>query len=248
MTKVVIGITSSFEKIIDPVSFTGYVRIGTSHDYIQSIEATNAIPFVLAPTHLKSVIEGMISNIDGLILTGGKDINPLMYNEEPQIGLGDLSPERDVFEKILLDEAIKQQKPVLGICRGMQFINVYFGGTLFQDLNKNDAKYLKHVHQNHPALITHYVNIKSNSFLATIGLESQIGVNSFHHQAINRLGKDLTVTALANDQIIEGIELINEKTFIVGVQWHPEMMNKTDKNAQKIFISFIEEVKKRKKK
>ena len=138
MKKPIIGITSAYER---EEELLNYHRTTVSIDYTKSIVATGGIPIVLPVTDDRTIIKAQLSLIDGLILSGGTDINPLLYGQDFKTGIGTVSPERDNYEMIVLEEFLKTGKAILGICRGHQLLNVYFGGTLFQDAQYYKGEY-----------------------------------------------------------------------------------------------------------
>jgi len=178
--------------------------------------------------------------VDGLLISGGQDVNPQNYGEEPLPNLGDIFPERDDFEYGLLKAALEAKKPVLGICRGVQIINTYFKGSLYQDLSYMGIDVLKHNQVNTPSRVTHSVTVDKNSKLFEIFGEEKFMVNSFHHQAIKEVGNGLVKTAAAPDGITEAVEK-TDYPFLVGVQWHPEMLHESVEMMNKLFARFIRE-------
>lgn len=237
--KPIIGISSSL--IIDQSGmFPGYKRAYVNKDYVDAVLENGGIPFIIPFSHSKYCIRAQVMAIDGLILSGGQDIFPLNYGEEPSQKLGDIFPERDQYEYSLLGEAMKIGIPILGICRGAQIINTYLGGTLNQDLSymEHSSSILKHWQAHSPELRTHSVVIEKQSKLNKIFTNETILVNSFHHQTINKLGNEIKATAFAKDGVIEAIEHVSYP-FMVGIQWHPEMLIHTCKNMNNLFLAMI---------
>lgn len=179
---------------------------------------------------------------DGLLLPGGADIAPSLYGQEKSEKCGTPNITRDSAEPVILDAFLKSGKPVFAICRGFQLLNVHLGGTLIQDIPKN-GKFRKHMDFFTRADSIHRINICENSVLYDILGASTADVNSMHHQAIDKTGANLTVTASSPDGIIEATEL-NNYPFCLGVQWHPEHMSKKNSNQQKLFDRFVAECKK----
>jgi putative glutamine amidotransferase len=184
----------------------------------------------------------LMQNCSGLILTGGTDIYPGFYRTDETEFEGSYTPERDEYEKELLDIAFKKNIPVLGICRGCQFINVYFKGTLISDLRKENGE----IHNKYPdnTVRHHDVFINKDSCLYEIVKEEKYLVTSSHHQAIEKTGEGLMITAIAEDGIKEGIEFSDKenKSFLLGIQWHPELMDNYDNPFSKnILMKFLEE-------
>ncbi|BEO89236.1 gamma-glutamyl-gamma-aminobutyrate hydrolase family protein [Fusobacterium nucleatum] len=237
----IIGISSSV--IVDEAgSFAGYKRAYVNKDYVDAVVRAGGVPLIIPFSTDKEVIISQAQLIDGLILSGGHDINPYNYGQEPSQKIGEIFPERDTYEMILLEESKKRNIPILGICRGFQLINVAAGGTLYQDLSLIPGNILKHNQVSNPTLKTHKVEIKENSFISSIfGKETM--VNSFHHQVIDKVANDFIVVAKASDGVVEAIEHKTYK-FLVAVQWHPEMLAVNCEKARELFSKFVEEAKK----
>ena len=246
MKKPLIGISGSTTHLENGL-FAGYKRSSLDQNYIDSVIRAGGVPYVLPFNTDDEVIEEMVKNVDAIILSGGNDVFPLIYGEEPKEKLGEIFPDRDHFDTILIKTAEKLKKPILGICRGHQLINVIFGGTLHQDLSYSENISIKHFQKAKWNVFTHSISIDKNSFLNDI-FESGIGfVNSFHHQIINKIAPGFKPIAKSSDGVIEAIENLNTQNLILGIQWHPEMMSATDKYAHKIFKKFIDYVKNKKK-
>jgi len=240
--KPIIGISGSI-LIAEGGVFTGYQRAYVNHAYVEAVIKAGGIPFIIPFNIDKEITKEQIKYIDGLILSGGHDIFPQLFGEEPRQNIGETFLDRDNFDILLLKTAVDQKKPVLGICRGHQIINVAFGGTMYQDLSYNKDIYIKHSQATKWDRPTHAVEVKENSFLSKIFGKEGL-VNSFHHQIVNKVADGFKITALSKDGAVEGIENISDDKFILGVQWHPESMIHTDKNSVKLFEKFVERVKK----
>lgn len=238
MNKAVIGIFTNIDFDKNYI-FAGYPRISINQDYSRSIEEAGGVPILIAPTTCFENLEKQISLCDGVIFSGGHDINPLLYNEQPTEKLGDLSPIRDAFEFEAYKIAEKLGKSILGICRGNQLFNVFNGGTLFQDNSYSNSK-IKHMNSSNPEMPVHDIIIKEDSFLYKALRKTQIRVNSFHHQSIKDVAPGFKIAATALDGIIESIEKDCKNQFIAGIQWHPEMMSRNSEDAKKIFKYFID--------
>ena len=238
----IIGISSSI--IVDNSgSFAGYMRAYVNKDYVDAVIRAGGVPLIIPFSVDKEVIISQAQLIDGLILSGGHDINPYNYGQEPSQKIGEIFPERDIYEMILLEESKKRDIPILGICRGFQLINVAAGGTLYQDLSLIPGNILKHNQVSKPTLKTHKIQIEENSVISSIfGKETM--VNSFHHQALDKVADDFRVVARASDGVVEAIEHKTYK-FLVAVQWHPEMLAVECEKARELFVRFIEEAKNR---
>ena len=189
--------------------------------YYKQIVEAGAIPLILPPVADIDVIEDTLSAIDGLLLTGGADINPLWMGEEPQPALGNVNAERDLPELLLTRRAFERQMPILGICRGVQTLAVALGGHVAQDIASLSA--IKHSQTADRTETTHSVDIITGSTLHSLYNTGRLAVNSFHHQAVDQPGPRFRTTATAPDGIIEAIES-NEHKPVMGVQWHPEWL------------------------
>lgn len=240
MKSPIIGITGDV-TIAKFFSIFWNKRAGINEAYVKTVSRTPGIPIILPVSHRKNAAQ-LISNIDGLILSGGNDVSPEIYGEEPLSKLRELNPERDYFEIELLKEAIIQNKPVLGICRGFQLMNTAFGGTLYQDASYNEQYNLQHMQQTDPTFPIHSIKIKEGSIIHSI-LGSSIKVNSLHHQMLKDVSKDFHPTAWSKDGVIEAIEK-NDGSFIIGVQWHPEILSEGTPSMQSIFDRFVREASK----
>lgn len=240
--KPVIGISGSI-TVMESGRFPGYRRTYVNEDYVTAVKMAGGIPLVLPMIDDETVIDDYMNVIDGLVLSGGHDVEPLRYKEQPLMRIGQTFPERDTFDIHLVERALDRDIPVLGICRGHQILNVALGGSLYQDLSYIPSCEIKHDQYSDPSLPTHEVDIEPNSRLHRIVGQTRVRTNSFHHLAIKELAKDLQVVALSDDGVIEAVEH-KEKAHVMGVQWHPEMMAaKQDVYMSKLFHSLIEDCK-----
>lgn len=211
--------------------------------YINSVTSAGGVPLLLPVINNKEDIKQYLNNIDGLIFSGGEDILPEIYGENPINELRAISTERDFFEIELFKLAYDMDKPILGICRGIQLINVASGGTLYQDIHVQRENALGH----YPTKIKrdslyHFIDIEKGSKLFDIFNEERIMVNSFHHQSVKNVSQSFRITARSYDGIIEAIEA-KDKKFVVGVQWHPEALVTNYKEFEKLFGQFIDAAK-----
>lgn len=233
-----IGILANIETM-DRDPFLGQERTCLNQSYIQSIIKAGGIPLILPVVQEKEIIHSYVSLIDGLVLSGGYDVHPHLYGEEPHPDLGAIHPERDAFEIEALKKTYEQKKPILGICRGLQVINVAFGGTLYQDLSHaGSSERIKHIQQTKHYTATHLVDLISDTQLRDIFGQETIGTNTFHHQSVKKMAPGFIVNAKSRDGIIEGIEKV-DYPFFIGVQWHPERMVDHHLNMLNLFSAFI---------
>ena len=230
--KKIIGVTPRVNKINNQDSFSVY------QNYFEAIIKAGALP-ILLPVADKEDLKQIMANVDGLLVTGGNDVNPSLYGEE-----NTHSSPAELYEDLndlnLINIALDTNKPILGICKGLQIVNVYFKGSLFQDIETFKKTNKNHNQHNLDPLVglnsnTYPTRFVKDSVLYEIFDESY-NVNSFHHQCIKDVGKMLKVSAYSEDNIIEPIELANK---IICVQWHPERLIHDEKhlNIFKYFVS-----------
>ena len=191
--------------------------------YINAVMRAGGVPVVLPINGDKEVMKRMIETIDALIMTGGEDIDPVYYGEEPIPQQGEIVPERDAFDIEMIKLAVAQDIPLLGICRGHQLMNVAFGGTLYQDIpSQIKTGVLKHSQRAPGWYGTHKVQIQEGSILATALGKTSVYTNTFHHQAVKDVAPGFIVTARTSDGVVEAIEKKDNKK-VFGFQFHPEM-------------------------
>ncbi|MFZ5642217.1 MAG: gamma-glutamyl-gamma-aminobutyrate hydrolase family protein [Bacillota bacterium] len=192
--------------------------------YAEAVEAGGGIPVPLAYSSDENVLKGVSRILNGLILSGGGDVDPVYFGEEPVPAVGEVCPDRDMFEINMARRALKNNIPVLGICRGMQVLNIAAGGDIFQDIgNRPGGPGIKHFQQAprwHP---THQINIDKGTVLASILGEGPIRVNSYHHQAVRNPAPGFIISARSQDGLAEAIESGNY-LFALGIQCHPETL------------------------
>lgn len=238
--KPIIGITPS--PMEDTQSHGSFVRYAIATTYTEAVEAAGGIPIVLPPQ--QGNVEALLDVIDGLLISGGGDIRPDRYGDS------DVHPKtygihdgRDELELALVREAIRRDMPVLCICRGIQVLNVALGGTLIQDIPDQYSPEIAHAQQERGIRKEdpgHSVRVISGSLLQRTYDSDTIEVNSFHHQAIRGLGAGLVVNAVAPDGIIESVSLPN-CSWVLGVQWHPEMMFRDHQEHLRPFTALVAE-------
>ncbi|MBF0442864.1 MAG: gamma-glutamyl-gamma-aminobutyrate hydrolase family protein [Oligoflexales bacterium] len=240
--KPVIGIVGNM-MIMDSGPFPGLERTYVNHDYIDSVLIGGGIPVVLPIVADEQAVSSQLDRVDGVLVSGGFDVDPLRYGQEPSRELGFIYPARDEFDLMAIKAALELGKPVFGICRGLQIINVAFGGTLSQDVSLMDTGELriKHFQATKSSADTgHTISIASGSRLSKI-FPYETVVNSFHHQCIDKLAEGFSATARAKDGIIEAIEK-KDGSFVMAVQWHPEMMiSGKNRLMPELFRMFVSE-------
>lgn len=228
----VIGITANF----------GDKGAELAEGYFRSIELAGGIPVVIPITENHIELAALLDRIDGLVLSGGADINPLYLGEDPIPQLGSINPRRDRMEILLTRLAYDRQLPILGICRGIQMLTAVLGGKLYQDIqSQSESSFpIKHSQDLARGVASHFVDAVPGSIVQTL-LGDRFAVNSFHHQAVSKCGPLLRPTAYSADGIIEAVESTEYKS-VVGVQWHPEcFILEDDRCMHPLFRWFVEE-------
>ncbi len=216
-----------------------------SQRYILTLTAAGALPWMIPLVgDDESTLRGIYDELDGVFLPGGADIDPASYAEERHPLCDRTDAARDAVELKLVRWAMADRKPVLGVCRGVQVINLAAGGTLYQDLADQYAGTIKHDYfpfsgQYSRDHLAHNVEVAQNTRLAEIIGAGTVRVNSMHHQGIRELGRGLVATAIAPDGLIEAAETTNG-SFVLGVQWHPEALTDRDERMRRLFDEFVE--------
>lgn len=230
MKKPIIGVTPLFDRERDSY----WMLPG----YLEGLEQAGAIPIVLPLPEDLDDLPQLVSLCDGLLFTGGQDVSPALYGETPKPTCGEICPARDRMEQVLLHLALERDLPVLGICRGIQFLNAVLGGTLYQDLPTEHPSQTQH-HMTPPYdRAMHTVTIQPGTPLVELLGTEHIGVNSYHHQAVKTLAPCLTEMAWSEDGLIEAV-CLPEKRFVWAVQWHPEFSFRVNEDSRKIFGAFV---------
>jgi putative glutamine amidotransferase len=207
--------------------------------YVRAIEAAGGLPLILPITDRKAGIARLLDLVDGLLITGsGPDLDPSLYNETKRYRFKVMSRERTGFELALAKQVWERELPTLGICGGMQLLNVAAGGSLYQDLPAQLKTLIRHQQHASATEPSHWVTVQAGTRLREIVKASKIRVNSSHHQGVKSVPADLIINARAEDGVIEGIEA-PEHPFLVGVQWHPEFLYTSDPVSRKLFSTLL---------
>jgi putative glutamine amidotransferase len=213
--------------------------------YINALESFGLAPVLITPGHTGSSIDALVDACCGLVLSGGEDVDPSRYGEEPSPALGQVEPLRDEMEFRAVECATARGMPVFGICRGLQVLNVHFGGTLYQDIaTDRPGEQLTHQQTQPWFERTHSATVLQDSLLSSIVGEERLLINSFHHQAVKHLAPGMRVVARADDGMVEAIER-PEYPWLLGVQWHPERNEAAAPDTdpdRRLFIGFRDAV------
>ncbi|MFD0897443.1 gamma-glutamyl-gamma-aminobutyrate hydrolase family protein [Loigolactobacillus binensis] len=207
----------------------------TPETYAHAVTASGGLPLMI-PAMAPALVPEVLATVDAVLLSGGHDVSPDLYGAALDPATGELDRARDLFEIALVKQALAAHKPILGICRGQQIINVALGGTLIQDIKSTVIK-----HQQRPITgtqPTHQVQVVAGTQLAGL-LQGAYGVNSFHHQAVAQVAPGLKISARSSDGVIEALEAPQRQLF--SVQWHPEIMYPAYPAAQRLFQAFIQQ-------
>jgi putative glutamine amidotransferase len=239
----VIGVTATLRQDVDTVAQRPLGRfVRADLDYVEGVAEAGGMPVVLPPLGEHRAVEALLDGLDGLLLSGGSDLDPRYYGEEAVPELGVTVPERDAFEMSLVEQALRRGIPILGICRGMQVLNVALGGTLFQDLpSQMDHMVLLGHRQETPKWEpTHEVEVDGGSQVAGIMGTDELKVNSYHHQAVKDLASGLVAVAHAPDGVVEAVETRDlSQRWLVGVQWHAEAMREAGPEHRNLFEAHV---------
>ncbi len=228
----IIGITPGFIRDKNKVCL--------GQGYIEGVNKAGGLAVILPLVLEDDMADRILETVDGILFSGGPDIDAKYFGEENMKDCGEISPERDSLELLLAKKAIEKRKPVFGICRGMQLLNVALGGSLYQDIHagRNSGDVLKHWQEAPGWYPVHNVKIIEGSRLQHIYRTGTLGVNSYHHQAVRDAGSGLSIVAKSSDGVIEAVES-SDNHFIAAVQWHPEIMWQKNTLHLKLFEEFV---------
>jgi putative glutamine amidotransferase len=221
-------------------------RFYLGRDYSEAVEAFGGAPVHLSLIPDREYIASVLSCLDGILLPGSdSDVDPAYYREEPHPNLARVVPEKDLTDRLVIEEAERSGLPIFAICYGMQALNVSRGGSLIQDIESQVEAAIKHEQGKPLGRQSHGLTLAKTGFPAVLaselGLNGGLRVNSHHHQAVGRVGDGLAAVAWASDGVIECIQDMRDGRFILGVQWHPELSWSDDRFSRRIFESFVEE-------
>lgn len=208
--------------------------------YSEAVEAAGGAPVHISLIPNADYVAAVMADLDGVLLPGSdSDVDPLRYGAEPHPNLGTVHPIKDATDLLVLEEIERRALPLFAICFGMQVLNVSRGGTLIQDIRSQMPNAIKHQQGAPRDRASHSVELGQQSLLATLATAERALVNSHHHQALDKVGRNLTATAWATDGLIEAIEDARAERFALGVQWHPEIGWQNDRFSSAMFDRFI---------
>lgn len=210
--------------------------------YMNGIIQAGGVPVMLPLTADSSLLEQLVHTLDGFLFTGGQDVSPSIYGEQPSPACGECCPARDEMEQILFQLVCRYDKPMLGICRGIQFLNAALGGTLYQDLPSEHPSSVIHCQKPPYDIPSHEVELVSNSPLSDLLKTDRLMVNSYHHQAVKQLSAALRPMAYSPDGLVEACQA-PDRRFMWAVQWHPEFSFESDASSRLIFRALTESCK-----
>jgi putative glutamine amidotransferase len=237
MGRKVVGITCGTQK----ASEKNGPRQSLNRAYVWAVERAGGVPVILPVTTEPAVISRYLGVVDGLLLSGGADVDPACYGQQAHPQLGEVDADRDVTELPLIAQAVAQDLPIFAICRGIQALNVALGGTLYQDLPSERPSEVHHQQRNQGIArdrFSHSIQIEPGSRLHEIVGADEMLCNSFHHQALKEVAPALVVTAYAPDGVIEAAE-DPTKRYLVAVQFHPEETAPHDAKSRRLFEAFV---------
>src|SRR5919107_3263167 len=237
-----IGVTAALREVPESIAQNPLGRfVRMDFEYVRAVSEAGGVPVILPPSLSHPKAEALLDGLDGLLLSGGPDLHPGYYSEEPIPELGTTIPEWDALEMALLRLALMRGMPIFGICRGMQILNVALGGTLYQDVpSQLGSDVIDHWQSTLRCRSTHEVEVLDDSYVAEITDRQTIPVNSYHHQGIKGLADALTVAARSADRVIEAFESRDfSDRWLVGVQWHPEGLRNIGSGHRNLFEAHV---------
>jgi len=239
----VIGVTTQTLQVIDGIPPALPHSVVMNQRYYEAAAAAGAAPVLIPLLDDEDVLRSVYEACDGILIPGGVDMDPATYGEAAHEKLGNIDPDRDRVELTLARWAIEDGKPMLGLCRGLQVINVAAGGTLYQDIEAQYPDAIKHDYfptygftRDH---VAHTVTVEEHSRLRTLVDVADVPVNSMHHQGVKAVGAGLIACARSADGLVEAVESPNGR-FCIGVQWHPEVFDVNDPHTRGLFRGFVQ--------
>lgn len=236
MTRPLIGVTTSITVGKEPE------RAYVNSAYLAAVQEAGGVPIPLPPQLGDQSLLELADRLDGLLLTGGGDLDPAAFGEPPHPTLYEVVSARDTLEITLVRRFMEARRPILAICRGIQVLNVALGGSLYQDVASDPGTEIAHQQSGPRDQPAHPVKVVPGSLLERVLGSEELEVNSMHHQGVKALGRGLLPVAFAPDAIIEGVELDDPDLshFVLGVQWHPEELVARDPTARRLFRAFVD--------
>ena len=242
MPRPLIGVTTQTLQAIDGIPEGLPQSVVMNQRYYHAVAMAGGAPVLIPLLDDVETLRAIYDRADGILIPGGVDVDPTVFGEKPHERLGRIDPARDRVEIQLAKWAVEDRKPLLGLCRGLQVINVALGGTLYQDLEAQYPNAIKHDYfpnygysRDH---LAHEIAVEPGSRLRHALIDSSVPVNSMHHQGIKALGRSLVATAIAPDALIEAAESASD-SYVVGVQWHPEVFELAEPSSGELFSDFI---------
>ena len=243
MSRPLIGVTTQSLQAIDGIPEGLPNSVVMNQRYYHAVASAGAAPVLIPLLDDLDTLRAIYERTDGILIPGGVDMDPGTFGEKPHARLGRIDPARDRVELQLVKWAVEDRKPVLGLCRGLQVINVALGGTLYQDLDAEFPNAIKHdyfpTHGYSRDHLAHDVAVEAGSRMRHALTSSAVPVNSMHHQGIKTLASSLVASAVAPDGLIEAAESMND-SYIVGVQWHPEVFELSEPSSGVLFTDFVQ--------
>ncbi len=218
MPPLLVALTASSKPVTKPEK---YARVRINEAYVRAVESAGLVPLIVPPSLSPEQARAVVDRVAGVVLTGGEDIDPSCYDAHRHPATQKSHPKRDATELALVEAAREAKRPLLGICRGMQLLNVALGGSLVQDLGMQRPSDVPHSLETSRTHRVHSLTILERSRLAAAIKQKQIEVNSLHHQAVDELAPSLRATAYAPDGVVEAVET-RDDWWVLAVQWHPE--------------------------
>lgn len=243
MPRPLIGVTTQSLHAIDGIPEGLPISVVMNQRYYHAVASAGGAPVLIPLLDDLDILRAIYERTDGILIPGGVDMDPATFGERPHERLGRIDPARDRVELQLVKWAVEDRKPVLGLCRGLQVINVALGGTLYQDLDDEFPNAIKHDYfptygysRDH---LAHEVTVQSGSRMRHALANAAVPVNSMHHQGIKVLASSLAASAVAPDGLIEAAESTSD-SYIVGVQWHPEVFELSEPSSGVLFTDFVQ--------